>query len=189
MSPERRLVSERLILRPWRESDIIPFARLNADPQVMRFFARCYGLEETKQRVSLWSDAMASGGYAPWAVEAPGIADFIGVVGLAVIGEDQPLAGEIEVLWRLDSPFWGKGYAVEAARAALRDVFDRRRCPEVVAYTTTVNLPSRKVMQRLGMIEDAGAAFAHPALAADHPLRLHVVYRLTRETFLRGLSL
>jgi RimJ/RimL family protein N-acetyltransferase len=188
LTPPQRLVSQRLILRRWRESDIAPFARLNADPQVMRFFARRYGLEETRQRVSIWSDDMTSRGYAPWAVEAPGVASFIGVVGPSLITAEIALAGQIEILWRLDRPSWGQGYAVEAAHAALHDVFERLECPEVVAYTTAVNLPSRKVMQKLGMIEDEASAFAHPAVAEGNPLRPHVVSRLTRQAFLRSLS-
>jgi RimJ/RimL family protein N-acetyltransferase len=180
------IVTERLVLRRWRESDIAALARLNADPEVMRYFPRSYSLEETQARIAIWSAGFEARGYSPWAVEAPGVASCIGLVGPAQIGEDLPLAGKMEIAWRLDRPFWGKGYAAEAARASLRDVFERLRPSEVIAYTAAVNTPSRRVMEKLGMVEDATSAFAHPGLEASHALRPHMVYRLARQDFLAG---
>jgi RimJ/RimL family protein N-acetyltransferase len=184
-APER-IVTERLVLRRWRDSDVAAIARLNADPEVMRFFPRTYSLAETKARIAAWSEAFETRHYSPWAVELPGVAACIGLVGAAQVGAELPFAGVMEMAWRIDRLFWGKGHALEAARASLRDVFERLQPPEMVAYTARINTPSRRVMEKLGMVEDELSAFAHPAVAVDHPLRMHVVYRLTREQFLDG---
>ena len=186
MTAPLRLVTERLVLRRWRESDVAAFAKLNADPEVMRYFARTYDVDETRERVVSWSEAFETRGYAPWAVEVPGHFPFIGFVGPALIRQPPWLAGKLEMAWRLDRPFWGKGFATEAARASLRDVFERLEPPEIIAYTAAINLPSRKVMERLGMTEDKSAAFDHPAVEENKTLRPHVVYRMTREGFLAG---
>ena len=86
----------------------------------------------------------------------------------------------MEIGWRLAPSWWGRGYASEAARAALRFGFERVGLDEIVAYTVPANLRSQAVMRRLGMRRDAGADFDHPNLPADHPLRRHVLYRLRR---------
>jgi RimJ/RimL family protein N-acetyltransferase len=188
MSAPDRIVTERLVLRRWRDSDVDALAKLNADPAVMRYFPRTYGFEETKARIAAWSAAFGTRGYSPWAVEAPGFAACIGLVGPAQVGDSLPLAGAMEMAWRLDRPFWGKGYAVEAARASLRDVFERLGPRGMIAYTAAVNMPSRRVMEKLGMVEDAASAFSHPDIAADDPLRPHVVYRVSRSDFLERLA-
>ncbi|MOA66177.1 hypothetical protein D3C78_1928420 [compost metagenome] len=58
---------------------------------------------------------------------------------------------------------------------------------EVVAFTTQSNLPSEKVMQAIGMHHDPADDFDHPRLEADHPLRRHVLYRISREQWLQTL--
>jgi RimJ/RimL family protein N-acetyltransferase len=184
-APER-LVTERLILRRWRDSDVAPLAKLNADPHVMRFFLQTYDLDWTKERIAAWSEALETRGYGPWAVEVPGLAPCIGFVGAALIRQPTLLAGQMEMAWRLDQPYWGKGFATEAARASLRDVFVRLAPPEIIAYTAAINLPSRRVMEKLGMVEDEAAAFDHPAIEAGHRLRRHVVYRVARQDFIAG---
>ena len=80
----------------------------------------------------------------------------------------------------LDRPFWGQGYATEAAAAALEDGFGRLGLDEIVAYTTPVNHRSRAVMARLGMSRDPDEDFDHPRVPETHPLRRHVLYRLSR---------
>jgi RimJ/RimL family protein N-acetyltransferase len=73
---------------------------------------------------------------------------------------------------------WGRGYATEAARAALGFAFNRLGWNEVVAMTAVPNLRSRRVMERLGMTRDAGGDFGHPRIEEGHPLRRHVLYRI-----------
>jgi RimJ/RimL family protein N-acetyltransferase len=115
-----------------------------------------------------------------WAVERRGEGAFIGCVGLSAVREDIPLAPAIEVGWRLARAAWGRGYASEAAGAVIRHGFARRGLEEIVAFTASTNLRSRAVMERLGLVRDPTRDFDHPKLAADHPLRPHVVYAALR---------
>ena len=93
----------------------------------------------------------------------------------------------MEIGWRLAREHWGLGYASEAAWTALRCGFDRLQLDEILAFTTETNLPSQKVMQAIGMHYDPQADFEHPKVAADDPLRHHVLYRITRAQWLDTL--
>ena len=88
----------------------------------------------------------------------------------------------MEIGWRLQRAAWGAGYASEAAAAALADGFGRIGLETIIAYTARDNLRSRAVMDRLGMVYDPVRDFDNPSLAADHPLRPHVVYSVRRPT-------
>jgi ribosomal-protein-alanine N-acetyltransferase len=76
-----------------------------------------------------------SNGFGLWAVEAPGIAPFLGFVGLVVVGFEVHFARCVEVGWRLAREHWGHGYATEAGRAALEFGFERLGLEEIVAFT------------------------------------------------------
>jgi RimJ/RimL family protein N-acetyltransferase len=174
------LRTDRLILREWRDGDRAPFAALNADSRVTEFLAT--GLDRAA------SDAMADRieahfadhGFGLWAVEVPGIAPFIGFVGLSVPKFSAHFTPCVEVGWRLAFDHWGKGYASEAARAALQDGFGRLGLREIVSFTVPHNPRSRAVMERIGMRRDPADDFDHPNLGEDSSLRRHVLYRLGR---------
>ncbi len=177
-----RAETERLILRPWEERDLDPFWALNADPEVMRYFPALYTRDETEAYMARVT-AAAEGGLGFQAVEEKATGDLVGVVGMAEIRPEFPSAPGVEVGWRLAKHHWGKGYAQEAARAWLAYGFGTLALPEIVAFTFVGNAPSRRVMERLGMTRDPLDDFAHPALAEDHKLRPHVLYRLKAEDF------
>jgi RimJ/RimL family protein N-acetyltransferase len=179
-----KIPTERLILRRWQDADRSPYARLNADEHVMRFFPKTRSREESDTEASWLDERFGLDGFGPWAVEAPGVAPFIGFVGAWRVVRDLPFTPAVEIGWRLDRPYWGRGYAVEAAKAALQDVFARTDLSEIVAYTARRNEPSRRVMEKLGMTHDGSADFDHPAVAEGNPLRGHVLYRISRQAFL-----
>jgi ribosomal-protein-alanine N-acetyltransferase len=104
------------------------------------------------------------------------VAPFIGAVGLSRVKFEASFTPAVEVAWRLHRNYWGCGYATEAARAAIEDGFTRVGLSELVALTTLSNIPSQRVMERLGMTRTI--EFDHPAVAEDSPLRRHVLYRL-----------
>jgi RimJ/RimL family protein N-acetyltransferase len=172
------LTTPRLILREWRDEDLAPLAAMTTDPEVMRFFPDI----RDRPRSDAWAARVRAHierhGFGIWAVEAPGVAPFIGFVGLSTIPPDFPTGPGVEVLWTLDRPYWRRGYALEAARAALDDGFTRLRLNEILSFTAAVNTPSRGVMERLGMQRDAGGDFDHPRVPAGHKLRPHVLYRI-----------
>jgi RimJ/RimL family protein N-acetyltransferase len=180
MSAEPSLRTPRLCLRPWRDQDLAPFAALNADPRVMEFFPKVLTPEESAARVSRIKEHFDVHGFGLWAVEVVGGADFIGFVGLNVTLFEAHFTPCVEIGWRLAFQHWGRGYATEAARAALDFAFHVLRLDDVVSFTVPANYRSRRVMERLGMTRAPGEDFEHPSLPAGHPLRCHVLYRLGR---------
>jgi RimJ/RimL family protein N-acetyltransferase len=172
MAEPDTLITPRLRLRPWRDADLAPFAALNADPEVMAHFPAPLTRAE--------SDALAARGWGLWAVEVPGGCAFAGYVGLAEPRFEASFTRCLEIGWRLARAQWGRGYATEGARAALRFAFDELGRDEVVSFTTVANARSRAVMERLGMRRDPADDFDHPVIAVGHPLRRHVLYRVRR---------
>jgi RimJ/RimL family protein N-acetyltransferase len=116
-------------------------------------------------------------GWGLWAVEVVGGAPFIGMVGLHRVNPAVPCAPAVEVGWRLTPEHWGHGYATEAAAASLQFGLVEGGLAEIVAFTTTVNVRSQAVMERIGMARDVGGDFDHPSLPEGSPLRRHVLYR------------
>ena len=174
------LHTTRLLLRCWRPDDLPAFAAINADPRVMEFLGEPLTREQSDAMADRIVAKIAQQGFGFWAVEVPGVAPLIGFVGLDVPTFEAPFTPTVEIGWRLDSAYWGRGYATEAARAVLDFGFDVAGLEEIVAFTTVRNERSRRVMDRLGMSHDAADDFDHPSLAADNPLRPHVLYRVRR---------
>lgn len=171
--------TERLLLRQWKDSDRVPFAALNADPEVMRYFPGTQSRETSDRAVDMWRSDIAERGWGNWVVEEKGIGAFVGFVGLSAPRHALPFTPCVEIGWRLAREHWKKGYATEAARAALRIGFDQLDLDEIVSFTSLLNLPSRAVMERIGMV-NANEDFDHPALPEGHALRRHCLYRLTK---------
>jgi ribosomal-protein-alanine N-acetyltransferase len=173
--------TRRLILRPWRESDRPLFAEQNADPVVMRFLLDILTRAASDAYVDRVEQHLTRYGFCKWAVEAPGIASFIGAVGLSHVTFKAPFTPAVEVAWRLHRRYWGHGYATEAAQAAIEDGFTRVGLAEIVAFTTLDNKPSTRVMERLGMSRTI--EFDHPMVPRGNPLRRHILYRLARPDY------
>ncbi|MCT4705550.1 GNAT family N-acetyltransferase [Enterobacteriaceae bacterium H16N7] len=170
--------TERLILRPWRQSDRQPFAAMNANSQVMRYFPSRLTAELSNLLADTLEEKMKVNGWGFWAVEEKYSGAFTGFVGLNIPSYPLPFSPCVEIGWRLDNAFWGKGYAPEAARKALEIGFEQYGMHEIVSFTALVNTPSQRVMEKIGMVR--GEEFDHPALEAGHPLRRHVVYRIKK---------
>lgn len=174
--PELR--TERLLLRAWRDEDLQPFAEMGADPEVMRYYSSALKRDQSAARVRKYLVEWGTQGLGKWAVEIPGVTPFAGAVGLSRVNFNVHFAPAVEVGWRIARPFWGQGYATEAARAALDWAFWPLDLHQVVAYTPLANSRSIRVMKKLRM-RYAGD-FDHPAVFAAH-LRKHVVYVISRE--------
>jgi RimJ/RimL family protein N-acetyltransferase len=171
--------SDRLLLRQWRKQDREPFARLNADSEVMEFFPSTLSHLESDAFAERIEQSIASRGWGLWAAELKESGEFIGFVGLEQPTPAIPYSPCVEVGWRLARPFWGKGYATEAARMALRAAFELVDLPEVFSFTSVLNLRSRAVMARLGMVAEPDT-FEHPNVPEDHRLREHFAFRITK---------
>jgi RimJ/RimL family protein N-acetyltransferase len=175
------LRTPRLLLREWGDADIDQLAAINADPEVMRYIAPPFTRERTEAFVEWQRGIFAERGWGLWAVEIERTGELAGVVGLNEPG----FVTGVEISWRLAREQWDKGYATEAARAALAFGFDELALEEIVSFTTVQNTRSRRVMERIGMTRDPAEDFAHPHVPEGDPLRPHVLYRLqaaARET-------
>ena len=129
------LETPRLRMRQWRESDHAPFAAMNADPAVMEFFASPPSRAASDASINTWQAQLTAQGWSNWAVELRESGEFIGFTGLSVPRRTFSFSPCVEVGWRLARKFWGKGFATEAARAALRVAFQRLALLEVVSFT------------------------------------------------------
>jgi RimJ/RimL family protein N-acetyltransferase len=178
-----RLTTPRLILRAWREEDLEPFARLNADERATQYLLHRLSREQSDALVERIGAHFERKGLGLWAVEAPGVAPFIGAVGLVVPGFSAAFTPCVEIGWRLAPEFWGHGFASEAARAALAFGFETLGLDEIVSFTVPANTRSQAVMQRLGMMHSPADDFDHPLVPAGHRLLRHVLYRLSKETW------
>jgi RimJ/RimL family protein N-acetyltransferase len=190
------LTTQRLILRPWRETDRGEFARLNDDPAVMEFMPRRLSRDESDATAAGIQAAIERRGWGFWAVEVKGDAGaaarsaaggaaahagaFIGFVGLSVPSFTAHFTPCVEIGWRLAKEHWGNGYASEAAVACLRFGFEKLKLQQIVAFTVPLNKRSIGVMKRLRMSRDPADDFDHPKLSAGHPLQRHVLYRIDR---------
>ena len=174
------LATPRLVLRTWRDADRAPFAALNADAQTMAFFASPISREASDASIDAWQAQFALQGWSNWAVERRDTGALIGFVGLTVPRRVLPCSPCVEIGWRLARAHWAQGYATEAARAVLRAGFAQIGLASIVSFTTLMNLPSRAVMERIGLI-DAQQNFEHPGVPEGHAFRMHCLYRLSRE--------
>lgn len=172
------ITTERLVLRPWKETDFTPFAAMNADPKVREYFPSILTRQESDESATVISEIIEKTGWGFWAVSAPGVADFIGFIGLQPVPYEAHFTPAVEIGWRLAQEFWGKGYATEGAFATLQYGFETLKLAEIVSLTAVSNVPSRNVMQKIGMQRTPDDDFDHPKVPIGHKLRRHVLYRL-----------
>jgi ribosomal-protein-alanine N-acetyltransferase len=139
----------------------------------------------TREQTSALIDRIESGfdrnGFGLWALERSDTSEMIGYTGLVNQTFDAHFTPAVEIGWRLAKEHWGRGYATEAARAALHFGFTEAGLGEIVSFTVPANVRSTAVMKRLGMERDPADDFDNPFIPEGSPLRRHVLYRLTVE--------
>jgi RimJ/RimL family protein N-acetyltransferase len=147
------LTTDRLILRNWRADDRAAFAALNTDSEVMADLGGPLTRRASDAKLDRYRAAFEQHGFSRLAIEDKS-GTFLGYAGVMPAPYDHPLAPHFDVGWRLVRSAWGNGYATEAARAALDDVFTRVGLDEVLAYTAIDNLRAQAVMERLKLRRD-----------------------------------
>lgn len=162
--------TKRLRLRQWCAADRKPFAAINADPRVMEFYPAPLSRAESDAMANRCQTLIAERGWGFWAVETIETQEFVGFVGLHTPTQELPFSPCVEIGWRLAAKHWGKGFATEAARGALRIGFEQLGLAEIVSFTLVGNIRSRAVMERLGM-RQAEEMFEHPAIPEGSALR------------------
>jgi RimJ/RimL family protein N-acetyltransferase len=177
--------TQRLRLRQWRDSDREAFANMNADPEVMKYYPCLVSREASDRSIDTWQREFAERGWSLWAAEIKETGEFIGYVGLTIPRHVLPLMPCVEIGWRLARAYWGRGFATEAAKVVLGVAFENLGLAEIVSFTSVLNVRSRRVMERLGMI-NSGEDFDHPGVPQGSELRRHCLYRLRRERWNRS---
>jgi RimJ/RimL family protein N-acetyltransferase len=178
-----KLETPRLVLRRWRDSDREPFSAMNADEEVMRFFSSKLTIEQSSLLVDKIERQFVDKDFGLFAVERKQDKSFIGFVGLNQPTFESSFTPCVEIGWRVARPFWGLGYAPEAAKEVLRDGFERLGLNEILSMTAAINLKSIRVMRKIGMHSDLRDNFLHPLVADDSPLKPHVLFRLRNEEY------
>ncbi|MFD3947660.1 GNAT family N-acetyltransferase [Streptomyces sp. NPDC058579] len=167
------ILTPRLRLRRWTDDDLVPMAEINGDPEVMRWIrdGSVRDLEQTAEDIERWEEEWDDEGFGLFAVELLGSGELIGFAGLSVPRFLPDLAHEVEVGWRLGRPFWGQGYASEAAHAVLEWALQDRGLDRVISIAHISNEASENVMRKLGMSPER--ELDHPAFGV--PLRVHAI--------------
>ena len=178
------ITTERLILRPWRSEDFLPYAEMNADPEVREFFPSVLTREQSDAEIRRFQAGYERDGFCMFAAELAATGQFTGFIGLQTMNFVVPSVAQpaVEIGWRLSRSHWGKGLATEGARGVIRYAMETLELLEVVAITVPANLRSRRVMEKIGMKHLEGLNFDHPRVPEGHPLRAHLLYVLKKKT-------
>ncbi len=179
----KSLEGSRIRLRQWRDSDRAPFAKMNADPEVMRYFPHCLKEDQSNALVERFTRDIDRSGWGFWAAERLDNSSFIGFIGINYTAQGLPFAPCVDIGWRLSTSNWGQGFATEGAQLALRYAFVQAKIAEVVSMTPLSNVASQRVMQKLGLKQQVDT-FLHPKLEVNSPLAEHVLYRMHRDDWL-----
>ena len=169
----------RLILRQPTDADVAPLSTMWADPRVMANLGPVKSAADslvTLARHAQWHDE----GLGFRAVVLRDGGATIGFCGLKRGEPGTPIAGEIEAGWMIAADHWGRGHAGEAMRAMMAWGWANTDAPRIVAITAARNAASRAMMEKLGMVYQAGQDFIHPARGPDSPLSPTVLYAIAR---------
>jgi RimJ/RimL family protein N-acetyltransferase len=165
-----QLETDRLIMRMWRNEDFESYLQLCSDPEVMRFLGgKAFDRLETWRHMAFMVGHWQLRGYGPWAVEEKASGELVGRVGF-MNPEGWPA---FELGWTLSRKFWGRGYAIEAARRALAYAFDEMDKDHVISLIDPLNINSIKVADRLGeKVEGKTELLGHDVLiyGIDRPV-------------------
>jgi RimJ/RimL family protein N-acetyltransferase len=165
-SAERRIETERLVLRHWRDADLDGFAAMNGDPEVMRFIGD--GHVQDRAEAANLLDRIRRGwterGFGRWAIQRRSDGVFAGFCGVGFLESFPEVADEPEIGWRLPRALWGAGYATEAAIASRDDFFRTTAYDHLISLSHPGNVASERIMAKLGMrrVEDV----RHPTIGA-----------------------
>ncbi len=178
------LFTSRLKLTVFSQSHLSELVRLNADPEVMRYFPATLNPEESVALLQRIIEHQRINGYSLFALHQKESDAFVGWCGLMKVPFSAHFTPAVEIGWRLNKIFWGKGLAPEAAKSVLRFGFLELGLSEIVSFTAELNQPSIRVMQKIGMQCNPEDTFDHPKLPVNHPLQRHILYRLQKTDWL-----
>jgi RimJ/RimL family protein N-acetyltransferase len=177
---ERKYIirTKRLGLRNWSKNDIPEMAKINSDPEVMKYFPSTYDLEQTKSFVKRMSGHCKEFNYCYFAVDLLETNAFIGFVGLMYQDYKADFTPCIDIGWRLSKYFWGKGYATEAAQACIDYAFNVLDLSKLICVAPVINDASIQVMKKIGMTHKGN--FDHPLLINEPEIKECALYEISK---------
>jgi RimJ/RimL family protein N-acetyltransferase len=178
--------TERLILRTWKKEDVDSYFQINQDPKVTEFLRGPLTMAQVNDFIPMVNNHQTKHVYTVWATDLKETGELIGFIGLYYVDWESHFSPAVEIMWRLGSGCWGKGYATEGAKAALEYGFTQCHLKEIVSFAAPANVRSIRVMEKIGLKHDVKGDFAHPEFPLDHRLSRHVLYRLNADEHLRG---
>jgi RimJ/RimL family protein N-acetyltransferase len=179
MKPRYHFTSTRLGFRSWEESDLEAMTAINQDPEVMAYFPKTYDQKDTAAFITRMQEHESAHGFCYFAVETLDNSRFIGFIGLMHQSYPAFFTPCVDIGWRLHRQYWNKGFATEGAKACLDLAFSKYACNTVFAVAPKVNVPSERVMMKIGMkrVDE----FLHPMLSDFQSLQPCVVYIAEQE--------
>ena len=178
------LFTSRLKLTVFSQSHLSELFRLNADLEVMRYFPATLNPEESTALLQRIIEHPQINGYSLFALHLKESDAFVGWCGLMKVPFSAHFAPAVEIGWRLNKIFWGKGLSPEATKSVLRCGFLELGLSEIVSFTAELNQPSIRVMQKIWMKCNPEDTFDHPKLPLNHPLQRHILYRSQKTDWL-----
>jgi ribosomal-protein-alanine N-acetyltransferase len=142
------LLTERLQLRPLRESDADQLFRLYSDPSVSSYVGR-HTRADVEEELRFDIAHQAAYGWAMWAVQERAGGAFVGACGLRPLEMRGP---EVELAYDLFPRFWGRGLAGEAAAATISLALGELALERVIGVVKPAHLASRRVLEKAGLV-------------------------------------
>lgn len=168
--------SERLGFRNWKDSDIPLMAKISGDTDVMKFFPDTATLNQTLKFIERMQKMFDESGFCYFAVDILEGNKFIGFIGISHQNYDVEFSPFIDIGWRLDKNYWGKGFATEGAKRCLEYAFNELGLKDIKSTAPKVNINSIKVMNKIGLKKYLD--FKHPKLLNNKRLVDCVCYEI-----------
>jgi len=173
------ILTPRLGIRNWQDSDLDPMSALNQDEKVMEFFPATPTRDQTENFIRRMQTQFEKTGYCYYAVDRLDTGEFIGFIGLMYQDYESIFTPAVDIGWRLNQASWGNGFATEGAKACLAYGFETLGLQEIYSVASVTNTKSERVMQKIGM--EKIDTFDHPKLLEVETLKTCVLYRKRKE--------
>lgn len=173
--------SERLGFRNWTKDDLVEFAKINADLEVMEHFPKPLTENETSEFIQRLQNHYIKNGYCYFATEIIEAKELIGFIGLAFQDYKTDFTPAVDIGWRLKKSAWGKGYATEGAKKCLDFAFNELNLDKIISTCIEKNFKSENVMKKIGM--EMKGKFNHPKLKEYPEYEKCICYEINKNVW------
>jgi ribosomal-protein-alanine N-acetyltransferase len=175
-----KLETEHLILRQWKEEDLITYAKITSSKEVMRYFPKTLTTEQSNTAARKFMKLVEERSWGFLAVEEKSSGKFIGYAGLHAPQSKFPFSPCVEIAWRMADKYWENGYVLEAGEKIIAYAFEIIGLEELVYFSSLQNVKGEKVVKVLGMKKE-DKNFNHPFVKVEHKLSEHYLYTIKKQ--------